>query len=184
MKTVVSLILLLTLTTMNDTVFTIDFGKQTGGQDWYVVNDGVMGGLSNSSITFDQESMLFTGNVSLENNGGFASVRSARQLMDLSKYTKVKIRFKSKNKDRIFALRLNTNDVYYRPSYNQDFQSISDDWQELEFNLTDFNETVLGRKTGKTIPTSQLEKVIRIGIMLNDKKEGAFSLEIDAITFS
>ncbi len=170
------------ISTLN-TGHTINFGKNTDGNDWYVVNDGVMGGLSSSAISFTKNSMLFTGTVSLENNGGFASVRSSRANLDLSSYKTATIRFRSKSKDRIFALRLNTNDVYYKPSYNQKFQCTSDDWQELTFNLTDFRETIMGRETGKTISNKKLSNVIRVGIMLNDKKEGSFTIEIDSITF-
>lgn len=43
---------------------------------WTTVNDPVMGGLSTSRITFDNGGLLFSGNISLENNGGFASARS------------------------------------------------------------------------------------------------------------
>ena len=44
--------------------------------DWYVQNDTVMGGVSSSSVRIEQGEMVFSGNVSLDNNGGFASVRS------------------------------------------------------------------------------------------------------------
>lgn len=43
---------------------------------WTTVNDPVMGGLSTSRITFDNGGLLFSGNISLANNGGFASARS------------------------------------------------------------------------------------------------------------
>lgn len=171
------------LSSINSSQHSIDFGKNKGGEDWYVVTDNVMGGVSSSSILFTENSLLFTGNVSLDNNGGFASIRSARKKIDLSHYKTVSVKFKSSNTDRIFALRLNTNDVYYKPSYNQKFQSTSNDWQELTFKLADFKETVLGKETGREIATSELERIIRIGVMLNDKKEGSFSIEIDSILF-
>ena len=166
------------------TPFSIDFGINKDGADWYVVNDDVMGGLSSSKLELKKNSMKFTGVVSLENNGGFASVRSSRKNMDLSSFEKVTIRFRSSSKNRIFALRLNTNNVYYRPSYNQNFQSVSEGWQELTFDLLDFNETILGRTTGKKVPKEKLDDILRIGIMLNDKQEGSFDLEVDSIIFS
>ncbi|MGB2922527.1 MAG: CIA30 family protein [Mycobacterium sp.] len=43
---------------------------------WTTVNDPVMGGLSTSGISFDDGGLVFSGNISLENNGGFASTRS------------------------------------------------------------------------------------------------------------
>lgn len=50
--------------------------QANANQRWYVINDSVMGGVSNSQVTQTQESLLFTGNVSLDNNGGFASIRT------------------------------------------------------------------------------------------------------------
>lgn len=46
-----------------------------GTDGWYVQNDTVMGGVSSSSVESDGTDMIFSGNVSLDNNGGFASVR-------------------------------------------------------------------------------------------------------------
>ena len=43
---------------------------------WTTVNDPVMGGMSTSRVTFGDAGLVFSGNVSLENNGGFASARS------------------------------------------------------------------------------------------------------------
>jgi NADH dehydrogenase [ubiquinone] 1 alpha subcomplex assembly factor 1 len=45
-------------------------------QEWVVVNDGVMGGVSSSSVTDSADGVVFSGSVSLDNNGGFASIRS------------------------------------------------------------------------------------------------------------
>ncbi|KAA0100062.1 CIA30 family protein [Mycolicibacterium sp. P1-18] len=43
---------------------------------WTTVNDPVMGGKSTSTVTFDGHGLVFSGDISLENNGGFASARS------------------------------------------------------------------------------------------------------------
>lgn len=53
------------------------FDSPDAAQQWQAVNDGVMGGISDGRfrITADQ-TMEFSGTLSLENNGGFASVRS------------------------------------------------------------------------------------------------------------
>jgi monofunctional biosynthetic peptidoglycan transglycosylase len=42
---------------------------------WRIVNDGVMGGVSSSRVERHGDTLRFTGEVSLENNGGFASMR-------------------------------------------------------------------------------------------------------------
>ena len=55
----------------------VDFNDQNCQRlQWYSVDDGVMGGVSNSQWRLLGDRALFTGNVSTANNGGFASVRS------------------------------------------------------------------------------------------------------------
>ena len=43
---------------------------------WTTVNDPVMGGLSTSAVSFRDGGLVFSGSISLENNGGFTSARS------------------------------------------------------------------------------------------------------------
>lgn len=57
-----------------DAVFS--FASDDDVQRWNVVNDTVMGGVSSGEVTWADEAMVFTGELSLDNNGGFASVRS------------------------------------------------------------------------------------------------------------
>jgi NADH dehydrogenase [ubiquinone] 1 alpha subcomplex assembly factor 1 len=42
---------------------------------WRIVNDGVMGGVSTSRVSRAGDALRFAGDISLDNNGGFASVR-------------------------------------------------------------------------------------------------------------
>ena len=47
-----------------------------GIKNWNIVNDDVMGGISRSSLSMnDENNLIFSGYLSLENNGGFASSR-------------------------------------------------------------------------------------------------------------
>ncbi len=54
-----------------------DFARD-GVDEWFVQNDTVMGGVSSSTVTLVDGEMLFAGTLSLDNNGGFASVRGPR----------------------------------------------------------------------------------------------------------
>ena len=70
----------------------IDFTDKKAGHQMNVVNDGVMGGLSQGTIEMTQnDSLLFKGNISLQNNGGFSSFRIAGKLWDLSAWKGVEI---------------------------------------------------------------------------------------------
>lgn len=42
---------------------------------WRIVNDGVMGGVSAARVSRAGDALRFAGEISLENNGGFASMR-------------------------------------------------------------------------------------------------------------
>ena len=161
-----------------------DFGKDKGKtNDWYSLTDNVMGGVSSSKISYSANTLMYSGNISFRNNGGFASLRSEFNKYDLSAYTEVKIRFKSSNQK--FALTLENSNRWWEPNYKYEFQSDSEtDWKTVSFKLKDFHEEIIGRKTGNKISQSNLKDVIRIGIITNDKKEGEFSLEIDYIEFN
>ena len=53
-----------------------DFNKNSDIRDWVVVDDGVMGGVSNGSIRLDKSvNGLYRGYISLDNYGGFSSIR-------------------------------------------------------------------------------------------------------------
>ena len=54
----------------------INPSKEIGIKNWTIVNDDVMGGISNSTVLInDKKHLIFKGYLSLENNGGFASSR-------------------------------------------------------------------------------------------------------------
>ncbi|MBT8262344.1 MAG: CIA30 family protein [Bacteroidia bacterium] len=158
----------------------IDFGTDTGGNDWQVVNDDVMGGRSTSTAYLKDSGLYFSGYVSLENNGGFASVRSPYQNMDLSPYKTVTIRHRGSS--RKFALSFDRHTVWYKPNYKHEFVP-SEEWQETTIALKDFKESQVGRYNGETMSEDTQAKIIRMGIILYDKKAGPFTLEVDYIRF-
>ena len=155
-----------------------DFGQHTS--DWYTVNDGVMGGVSRGEIDYSAETMIFSGQLSLENNGGFASVRSPWSRYDLSKYNKVKIRVRGHGGK--FALTLQNSRVYYEPTWRFNFVPEAE-WQVFEVPLEKLVTTRLGRPMGSTMTREDMEKILRIGIIKSDKKLDEFRLEIDYLVF-
>jgi len=159
-----------------------DFGFERDGFNWNIINDDVMGGISKSTIDLTEASVVFSGFTSLKNNGGFASIRSPRGQNDLSKYDKVRIKFRS-NTNREFAIRLGIYELYYKPNFKYFFKSETKDWQTIDFELSEFKEYTLGRLTDNSIEMALLDRVLRVGIIVADKKEGPFQIEIDFIEF-
>jgi len=159
----------------------IDFGKHKSGTDWYVVNDGVMGGLSESNLTLTESAAILKGDVSLENNGGFASFRSPFQKFDLSQYTSVEIRYRSVAQDvgLVFALHRR----WYQPNYKIIFAHTNGDWKTLTIDLSTAKEYRIARHTGEFLRQDQLDKIIRLGFITQSKQAGSFEFEVDYITF-
>lgn len=159
----------------------IDFGKNGNAQDWMIVNDGVMGGRSQGQGYFTDSSLVFQGEVSLDNNGGFASLRSPYQDFDLSAYKKVVIRCKSKGVK--FAFTLNIYRQFYLPSFKKSIPTQSDDWETIELDLSDFYAYRLGNQLDRKLDTETLAKIIRLGFITNEKKYAPFEFELDYVEF-
>jgi len=160
---------------------TIDFGSENKETDWYVINDGVMGGLSRSNVSYTADSFVFKGEVSLQNNGGFSSLRSEFSSFDLSNFKTVELRYRATGYN--FALNLATSKVWYRPVYRTPIVATDGQWQTKVFNLLDFQEVVVGKATGSSLSSDKLKDIIRLGFITNEKRAGQFLLEVDYIRF-
>jgi NADH dehydrogenase [ubiquinone] 1 alpha subcomplex assembly factor 1 len=144
--------------------------------DWMVVNDSVMGGISQSrpEIT-NRDTLVFTGNVSLENNGGFASIRHVAEPFDLGRGEGVLLRVKGDGKK--YQLRVRTSDGFDGMAYKTDFQTVKGEWQEFRFPWNVFTATYRGRLI-ENAPALEAINIRQIGFLISDKQAGSFVLEI------
>jgi hypothetical protein len=158
----------------------IDLSHAEEPNRWFVVNDGVMGGLSNSSFKPYQQTARFSGRISLDNNGGFSSVY--RRLKNFNQaYSKVSIDIVGDGQS--YQLRTASNIQGYRVAYKHEFDTIQGQRQTIEFLLDDFKASFRGR----LIPNAPLltETEIReIGFLMTKKRAGEFSLQVNSIVFS
>lgn len=151
------------------------FAQADAAEQWQCVNDGVMGGRSEGRVKFaDSGHMEFYGNLSLANNGGFASVRSGRSNLGLADGDSIVVRVRGNG--RKYSLNLYTPNRRTAFSYRADFQTRKNEWIEVRVPLDKFVATSFGR----VLPDVMLEpaKVNGLGILLGDKKEGPFKLEV------
>ena len=73
---ILNIILLISITMNSQSIDLLNPEKNIGLDNWNIVNDDVMGGISTSYLSVsDEKNLIFNGNLSLENNGGFASSR-------------------------------------------------------------------------------------------------------------
>jgi monofunctional biosynthetic peptidoglycan transglycosylase len=156
----------------------IDFSDADRGE-WYVVNDGVMGGVSRSDIRrTDKETGVFEGVLSLENNGGFASVRVVVGRYDLSAYAGLEIRVRGDG--RTYQLRLRTDDGFDGIAYRANFETRDGEWATTRISFDQFLPTFRGRTLSDVSPLAT-SRIHQVSFMLADKKPGPFSLEIDFV---
>ena len=144
---------------------------------WQAVNDGVMGGLSKGDFDLkDSSALSFNGDISLDNNGGFSSIRSYGSTYDLSKYTGIKLRVKGDGRKYYLTSRCNGGRML---AYWSPIQPEKGKWVTVKIPFSSFYATSFGRK----IPGLKLntQKVTSVGFMLYDKKAGEFELEVDWI---
>jgi len=158
----------------------IDFTDKKAGHQMNVVNDGVMGGLSQGIIEMTQnDSLLFKGNISLQNNGGFSSFRIAGKLWDLSAWKGVEILVKGDG--RTYGLRATTDEKFLRSSvsFTADFKTVKDEWVKLQIPFSKMKASWRGRKLDRNFDPAQIKG---LGIILADKTAGKFALEIQSIS--
>lgn len=155
-----------------------NFKNADAAKQWQSVNDGVMGGRSDGQFRMtDDKTMRFFGTLSLENNGGFASVRTQPSKLALKKGDTLVVRVRGDGR------KYNFNLYVPRPltafSYRADFETRKDEWIEIEIPLYKFEATSFGRVV-QNQPLDPTE-VSGLGILLGDKKAGPFKLEVEWI---
>ena len=147
-------------------------------EPWRSVNDGVMGGRSAGGMRKSDEGLRFTGRLSLENNGGFSSVRRL-VAQDLSNATRVRLEVRGDGRDYQFRIRQSSR--FDGVSWSAGF-STNDKWASIELALEGFTPVFRGRTVSQAGPViaSQIQQ---IGFLLAEKKPGQFELEIRRIEF-
>lgn len=170
------LILLLMITSHPEkTLF--DFNEPNSVETWRIVNDGVMGGLSSSRMQWQAGGTArYSGHVSLENNGGFASVRTAPQDFGLTVHTGLRLRVRGDG--NIYKFRIRTDDNFDGVTYSLDFTAPAGNWQEIELPFADFKPTWRGRTLPNVGPLQPAD-IRQLGFLISDKQQGEFALEVD-----
>ena len=144
--------------------------------NWNIVNDSVMGGRSQARMSIKNNIAEFKGYLSLANNGGISSVR-AYYPNDLIDSNSIGLRVKGDGRKYNFRVRAENNSWV---SYTQSFATEKDTWQEITLNIEDFYPTYRGYNL-RNIPKLSESIIREVGLMLSDKVEGNFKIDIDWI---
>ena len=158
----------------------IDFGSSMV-EPWRSINDGVMGGLSEGEIAWKDTVMLWSGQTSLENNGGFASIRGPWEHHDLRAMNRAIIRCRGNGGP--FKMTLETSQRWWMPYAYTSFNP-NDDWQDVVIDVEDFSWSQAQMGDLRNVaPSQELGDVLRIGLMKYDGTAQPFELEVASIHF-
>jgi len=154
------------------------FNSTESARQWRPVNDSVMGGLSSGQFRINRfKNLEFFGNLSLQNNGGFASIRAGGDHLAMAAGDTIVLRVRGDGRQYNFNLYTQRNLGGY--SYRQPFPTKRGEWIDVKMPIGQFMATWRGRQ----YPNEALDpgKVAGMGILLGDKKPGPFQLEVEWI---
>jgi len=152
------------------------FGMDAGS--WRSVNDGVMGGRSAGGMSQSVEGLKFTGTLSLENNGGFSSVRRLVGT-DLTGATVVRLEVRGDGREYQFRIR---HDNHYDGVAWRAMLPTDVEWRTVEIPLDAFVPVFRGRTVSRAGPV-EASRIGQVGFLLADETPGPFELEVRSIEF-
>lgn len=159
---------------MPDLVPLFDFGQQA--EAFRAVDDRVMGGVSQSGITVtSQGHARFAGELSLDNNGGFASVRAGGLSLDISAVSTLVLRVRGDG--RTYKLRLHDDGRFDGVAYQSVFKTVPGQWIEVSLPVDAFQPVWRGRLVEGASALNR-ERVVMVGVMVSDAQVGDFALEL------
>lgn len=150
-----------------------DFSEKSEPAKWQVVNDDVMGGLSQATFSVGENgTALFSGRVSLENNGGFSSVRYNTGKTNVEGLTTLALRIKGDGKKYQVRIQENNDDYF---SYITTFQT-SGEWETIELPLKEMFPSFRGQKLDR--PNFKGNTIVELTFLIGNGKAESFTLEL------
>ena len=160
-------------------IWLFDFGDPSAVQGWAAIDDRVMGGVSHSRLRHDPRGhALFEGQVSLERNGGFASVRSSPADRGHAGATVCLIDVRGDH--RQYKLSLFSDDGFDSLAYQAGFAPTGVDWQTVQLPLAAFRPSFRGREV-QGAPALDPARIRQVGLLIAARQAGPFAVELRRI---
>ncbi len=172
----IEILFILSIMFQGNPEYIFDFKNTTNNSHWVIVDDGVMGGLSKSTISInDTGKAIFKGYVTTEINGGFSSIRYAFTKKDVNQFKHVVLRLKGDGKLYQFRIKENSSQYY---SYITTFKT-SGDWETLKIPFSEFYPSFRGYQLDKANFSGKMME--EIAFLIGNKTKESFVLEIENI---
>lgn len=153
-----------------------DFTKQSSLSQWQIVDDGVMGGKSQSNFYLNSEGKgIFEGEISLENNGRFCSVRYFFSSLSIAKNSFFNIRLKGDKKQYQFRVKADKQNSH---SYVYNFKTTGE-WETITIPITELLPNFRGQRL--KMPNYDGSTLEEIGFFIGNKEKEKFQLLIENI---
>ena len=154
----------------------IDFESPSEADSWQVVLDGVMGGLSTGEVEVTDGRLVFTGETSLRNNGGFSSIR--RGLPEGSMQGRDSLRLRVRGDGRTWIVGTRKSRRMGADSFWTRFDTKDGEWMTVDVPIRGMERHYFGNRIDGSIKP---EEVASVEFYMYDKKAGPFRLEVEEI---
>ena len=164
------------MSTAIEPILIFDFTSSSNVEAWRIVDDGVMGGVSNGNFQIDEEGHgRFFGQISLDNYGGFSSLRYQSSGIEVKDKTAVRLRVKGDGKNFQFRIK-DSYQQYY--SFIYEFET-SGKWEDVVIPLAEMYPSFRGRKLD--LPNFSGTVIQEVTFLRGNKRYEDFSISIDKI---
>ena len=142
--------------------------------NWFIVNDGVMGGRSDARGMIDSSRLEWSGTI-VTVGGGFSSIRG---LVGGSLAGATELQLRIRTDGRAYEL-LADDDASTRVTHYNPIPAVGGDWEVVVVPLTGMKPRVFGNLV--TSEPFDPDQATQIGVILTDGIDGEFTFEIDWI---
>jgi NADH dehydrogenase [ubiquinone] 1 alpha subcomplex assembly factor 1 len=153
----------------------VSFGP--GQVPWHNLSDPIMGGVSYAQMLLADGAGIFTGVLSLEQGGGFASVRSDEGHHNLEKFDGLVVRARGDGKR--YGFRLRTTTTLHGVNFQVDLQP-GHAWNDYWFAFSEFQPVFRGRPAVGQSPLDPAN-IKTFGLIIAQRQSGPFRMEIESI---
>ena len=161
-----------------DEAILVDLADAAAVSTWTTVNDPVMGGRSTSTVAYGDGGLVFSGTISLDNNGGFASARGpVAPAIGVGAAGATALRIKALGDGKTYVLKVETGQPW---SYIQRFPTQAGVRQTYDLPVGGFQPVGMFLDPVAAPPLDP-STINRVGIYILDKQEGPFRLVVSAI---
>jgi hypothetical protein len=165
-------------------VVLVDLSNASNVAGWTTVNDPVMGGRSTSNVAYGDGGLVFSGDLSLENNGGFASARSPQDPgIGERAAGATSLRVRAVGDGKTYVLKVGKAGLPY--SYIQRFPTEAGVQRSYDLPVEGFQP--VGQRLDPTPDAPQRldpSSISQVAVYILDKQQGPFEVTVSGIDAS